>query len=175
MAGVDYSRAKTNACLCPADIEFSAKKASSYKSGFPCSLPLLFSSGFALPWSLVGPRLPRDVCKQYHGSKAIDSPGQYNQYSLGTNSVAIILSGTRTYPRVSRNHPSLQVAHNQAFTGVRRLNLTQPIGVVSKRVRPSGLGFEHRQDFSKLNNILINDLKKCFGNNSTHHIQVILL
>lgn len=51
------------------------------------------------------------------------------------------------------------MAHNQAFTGVRRLNLTQPIGVVSKRLRPLGLGFEHRQDFSKLNNILINDLK----------------
>lgn len=59
--GVDYSRATHSAGLCSADTELSFRQAFSCQSGLLYLLPLLFFSSLALPWSLVGPSLPRDA------------------------------------------------------------------------------------------------------------------
>lgn len=59
--GVDYSRAMHSAGLCSADTELSFRQAFSCQSGLLYLLPLLSFSSLALPWSLVGPSLPRDA------------------------------------------------------------------------------------------------------------------
>lgn len=123
---------------------------------------MLFASPF-LPWFCFALDLggswskASQRCLKRH--KAIGSPGQYTQYSLGTHSMATILSGTGAYQRMSRK-PSCSSRGSSPSLCWGEKDELQPVGVVSKRIGPSELGFEYRLDFSKLNHFLSSYLKK---------------